>query len=91
MTSRMAHPGYEYPDLPDAACAAPGTDPEIFFPYTSDNTTREVARTLCQRCPEVRACLTWALTHQEHGIWAGTTETARQDLLARHRTEVPSP
>ena len=67
------------PHLPAAACA--DMDPEPFFAF--DARRVDQARNICHRCPEIRACLRWALEHREHGVWAGTTEEQRADLLNR--------
>ena len=37
---------------------------------------------VCQGCPVARACLAAALVADEQGIWGGTTEAQRADLLA---------
>lgn len=76
-----------FPDLPDAACAGT-TDPEAFFSF--NDWRIDQARNICRRCPEIRACLAWALTHSEHGLWAGTTEEQRHQLRARHTTPLPA-
>ena len=71
----------DFPLLPDAACKNT-TDPEAFFAF--DDRKTEQARNICRRCPAIRACLTWALTHDEYGVWAATTEKQRADLLTRY-------
>jgi WhiB family redox-sensing transcriptional regulator len=44
------------------------TDPELRSAYT------KVAKALCQTCPIIEQCFTYALTtNQRHGIWGGTT------------------
>lgn len=68
------------PSLPRAACR--DVDPEAFFPIRHGRTDR--ARKICLRCPEIRACLRWAIEHDEQGIWAATTEEERAELRARH-------
>lgn len=72
------------PNLPGAACAGIPT-PEVFFAFEPHRI--EQARDVCRRCPAIRACLEWALTHDEDGIWAATTPQQRGQLLARHRKE----
>lgn len=71
----------DIPQLPDAACAQT-TNPDAFFSF--HDWELEQARNICRRCPAIRECLTWALTHREHGLWAGTTEDQRAELLSRH-------
>jgi Transcription factor WhiB len=46
------------------------------------------ARPLCARCPVYAACLDWAVTTGESGIWAGTTGQQRA-ALGRKRTHKP--
>lgn len=77
----MAAPTGEVPRLPGAVCIE--TDnPDAFF--STEEWQLELARNMCRRCPEIRACLAWALTHKELGLWAGTTEPQRAQLLDRH-------
>ncbi len=74
------------PRLPAAACAGT-SDPDAFFSFR--DVRLDQARNICRRCPEVRPCLVWALTHNERGLWAGTTEEQRHDLKARHGRSNP--
>lgn len=66
----------------DAACAA--VDPDLFFPAGRDPVLAEAAKTYCRRCPLIRECLSYALTHNVEGIWGATTPTERDDLRRRH-------
>ena len=44
----------------------------------------EVALEMCQRCPVVSECLTWALeTGQDAGVWGGMSEDERRSLKRR--------
>lgn len=72
----------DFPSLPDAACTTT-SDPDRFF-ATEPNRIAQ-AKNVCRRCPAIRACLEWALTHAEYGVWAATTEQERADLVNRHR------
>jgi WhiB family redox-sensing transcriptional regulator len=72
------------PNLPGAVCRDIPT-PEIFFAFEDHRI--EQARDVCRRCPAIRDCLQWALTHKEYGVWAATTEEQRTELLTRHRKE----
>lgn len=63
----------------DAACRH--HDPELFFPVgtgeLADRQTVE-AKAVCQRCPVMASCLTWAMSNGPvAGVWGGTTETER--------------
>ena len=44
------------------------------------------AKKMCRRCPVRRDCLTWAMTHDEHGIWGGLTATERREAQFRRMT-----
>ena len=66
-----------------AACK--GAHSSLFFREAAE--ARYAAKRVCARCPnDVRAeCLRWALTHDEHGIWGGRTESERRRLRRRQR------
>lgn len=72
----------DFPRLPGAACQDV-PDPDRF--YALEDHHIEQARSICRRCPVIRECLTWALTHTEHGVWAATTAEERAELITRHR------
>lgn len=60
------------PALPGAACADTPY-PDSFFPGKWDSGAE--AKAMCRKCPEVDACLKWALDNNEqHGIWGGRSE-----------------
>lgn len=64
-------------DWAQAICAQ--TDPEAFFP-DKGGSTRDAKR-VCHTCPIRRACLEYALTHDERfGIWGGLSERERRAL-----------
>lgn len=80
----------EYPDFTSAACR--GLDVNMFF--MTDETSsgpsrilrREILpsiRAMCKTCPVVETCLEWALKHEKHGIWAGTTEKERDAIRVK--------
>jgi WhiB family redox-sensing transcriptional regulator len=50
----------------------------------ADRSAREQqAKAVCQRCPVVDPCLSYALRIREpHGVWGGLNEIERQALLA---------
>lgn len=39
-----------------------------------------LARAVCGDCPVSRQCLAWAIEHDEHGLWAGTSREQRKAL-----------
>ncbi|MFC5638850.1 WhiB family transcriptional regulator [Streptomyces bullii] len=70
-----------------AACV--GEDPELFFPVgTSGPALRDVdaAKRVCARCEVATDCLTFALSSgQAAGVWGGTCEEERLELLRTSR------
>ncbi|MGH8903181.1 MAG: WhiB family transcriptional regulator [Egibacteraceae bacterium] len=72
-----------------AECACRGLDTALFFPSSTDSARWDQrVRDACAACPVRAECLTWALEHGEHGIWADTDEHARartRRTLRRHR------
>lgn len=92
-------PGWELSRLvmatQDQPCAAPGADPEAWFPLElerpdPDRAVREAiearARALCRGCPVELACLERAISLEGsrtgHGIAGGTTPWQRQAVKA---------
>ena len=73
----------KYPDFTDALCREIGV--ELFFPENSSFPQEErFVRTLCNKCPVVVECREWAINHEEHGIWGGTTPNERR-FIRRQR------
>ncbi|MER6128021.1 WhiB family transcriptional regulator [Streptomyces sp. NPDC001795] len=76
-----------------AACV--GEDPELFFPVGTTGPAIEetaAAKRVCRRCPVTAECLDWALNSgQTAGVWGGTGEQERAELLraARERPSHP--
>jgi WhiB family transcriptional regulator, redox-sensing transcriptional regulator len=71
-----------------AACAAPGVSPDLFFPDPGQRTKVAKAKRVCARCPVQRACLAEALAMPawlDEGIRAGLTAKDRSTLRARRR------
>lgn len=73
------------------AAACVGEDPELFFPVgTTGPALREAAaaKRVCARCPVRVECLSYALgTAQTSGVWGGTGEEERTELLRTARSE----
>lgn len=73
----------------DAACRAPGIDPELFFPVGETGPSLRpirAAKAVCARCPVIDECREWALRAGEpDGIWGGLTTTERQRARRRRR------
>lgn len=62
------------------------TDPDLFFPELGANDL-SAAVNLCRQCPVLLPCLAYAVQHETHGIWAGTTPEQRREMrrLGRRR------
>lgn len=54
------------------------TDPEIYFPDNTDKHLVRAAGQVCKRCPWLRECLAFALTHDVDGTWAGVSRGRRR-------------
>ena len=70
-----------------AACRV--VDPELMFPAPSATVTIADARDVCDTCPVLAACRTYALGNPAEaafGVWGGMTEGERAALL---RLRVP--
>lgn len=67
-----------------AACA--GYDTEMFF--CDPQTERDVladALSLCHVCPVMKECLDYALKNELDGIWGGTKDAERRQMLNKRR------
>ncbi|ASR34584.1 transcription factor WhiB [Prauserella marina] len=74
----------------EAACR--DEDPELFFPVSAMGPgarQSERAKAVCARCPVRSECLEYAIdTGLDYGIFGGTTEVERRDLVrARGKTK----
>jgi WhiB family redox-sensing transcriptional regulator len=72
-----------------AACV--GEDPELSFPVgTKGPALRDIAaaKRICARCPVTVQCLDFALdSGQASGVWGGTCEEERVELLRTSRCD----
>ncbi|TDV47776.1 transcription factor WhiB [Actinophytocola oryzae] len=70
-----------------AACR--DADPELFFPVSDMGPgARQIAdaKAVCGRCPVRTQCLDYAVeTGLDHGVFGGTTERERRELIRRQR------
>lgn len=78
----------------EAACL--DADPELFFPEQGEWAKARQAKAVCQRCAVRGPCLHDALngpqaTHDETGIFGGTTPRERRGLRRRTWTGAPAP
>lgn len=54
-----------------AECAK--ADPAIFYPTKGNQTL--LARAVCDTCPVVQECGSWAIGNETSGVWGGMSET----------------
>lgn len=77
-------PEYTQIDWTDAACA--GIDTENFYRYENGNPKLDLdlyirpIRALCSSCPIWATCLSYAVQHEQFGIWGGMTAVERQAI-----------
>lgn len=76
------------PWMSEGRCAAPGADPDLWFPEDPRGVAR--AEAICRACPVVALCLKFALEQHRngqdlHGVWGGTSRFTRRQLLRRRR------
>lgn len=65
-----------------AACQ--GEPLAVFFPKPGEHQHVKRAKTICNRCPVIEECATYALSFADRtlpGIWAGMTERDRARIL----------
>lgn len=72
-----------FPDLTRGLCREVGL--EIFFPEREDNfrESYRAARLICSGCVVKQECLQWAIHHEDHGMWGGTTPKDRREIRKR--------
>ena len=77
-------------ELLEAFLHLPFQDPELFFPVgNSGPALAQIAdaKLVCNRCPVVTECLTWALdSGQDAGVWGGMSERERRGVLRERRS-----
>lgn len=85
----MLNSEYLYTDPPhpqywtdDCACR----NVDWFNPWFGDdkrNRTKEMTekhKAVCETCPSMRVCLSWAIKHEKWGMFGGTTGQEREKL-----------
>lgn len=82
---RLVHPVTEERWMIDAECRS--HPPDMWFPPKGDAGIGLAAKAVCAVCPVNVECLTFAVKHNEVGIWGGLTAHERR---AGHRTP-PAP
>lgn len=64
---------------------------DLFFAESGTQVGLEVLRAACGRCPMLAECASWALRHEKHGFWGGTTELERRRTRRRHGIRLEEP
>lgn len=58
--------------------------PDLWFPTTDNGgpgySDNRAAIAICDDCPVQRDCLEYAIDHEEHGVWGGTSERERRRI-----------
>jgi WhiB family redox-sensing transcriptional regulator len=78
-----------------AACR--GLDVEIFYHPAGERRRYKAARInqakeICQHCPVINDCATWALkTREPYGVWGGMSEDERATVLGVRSLRYPAP
>lgn len=73
---------------PDRPCAT--RNPEDYFP--NENHAVRAAKEACRDrdtgalCPVATECLAYALEHEVHGIWGGTSDAQRRNARIAHNS-----
>lgn len=62
-----------------------GADLNLFLPPLGERkderrVREQEAKEICGRCAVMEQCLNWALQHNEHGVWGGTSDEDRKKL-----------
>src|SRR3954451_3510452 len=76
------------------ASACRDLDSNLFFPAGETGPAAiqiAQAKSICAQCPVANECLEFALaTHQDYGIWGGTTEDERRQIRREWRARLRS-
>ena len=62
--------------------------PDEYYPSYEDRGDyhTKLLKKMCNtQCPVVTDCLVYALKHEDHGIWGGTTASERQSIRRKGR------
>jgi len=70
----------KFPDLTRGLCREIGV--EFFFPEEEGSGTDiyKFSRKICDSCVVKNECLEWAVRHEAHGMWGGTTPMERRKI-----------
>lgn len=79
----------KFPDLRLGLCREIGIT--LFFPdEKGDNgsDTYTLARTICSACTVRIQCLEWAVRHEDHGMWGGTSPVERRKIRRERKIKL---
>jgi len=83
----------KYPDYTgDEACAEIGV--EFFYLDEHSGTPKNMLKMfkeMCIQCPIYDDCLEWAVRHERHGLWAGTTPRTRSNMRYNRGIMIETP
>ena len=71
--------GFQTPPAWTARALCAETMPDEFFPSQGESPKR--AKLICAQCDVRAECLAAALEGREQGVWGGTTEAERDQIL----------
>lgn len=72
-----------------AACTDPAFPPDMFFPEDGPGVDEAIA--VCAGCPSILPCREWGITHEDAGIWGGTSERWRRAERRRRKIRLTQP
>jgi WhiB family redox-sensing transcriptional regulator len=58
-------------------------DSSLFFSGRGRSKTIEQAKVICSTCIVRISCLNFAIDNEEKGVWGGTTEKERKEMIRR--------
>lgn len=76
----------------DAPEITPCTNyPDAYFPDLASDalSIAEQAKRMCDSCPVIEACFTYALKWEEFGVWGGTTANQRKEFRRMAKIVIP--
>lgn len=57
----------------------------VMYPEEGDTEAEAIAKSTCFDCPVATQCLAVAIKNKEHGVWGGTTERDRRNIVRTQR------
>jgi hypothetical protein len=65
-------------------------DTSLFFPERYQAVSTEVVA-ICESCPVHEQCFDWAVHHELHGYWAGTSAKRREVIRKTLNITIKTP